>query len=42
MVSGYASLPEGAGMTVPKLGKPFKERELSRAIYEVIAVSRAA
>ncbi|HWT11579.1 MAG TPA: PAS domain S-box protein [Allosphingosinicella sp.] len=42
MVSGYASLPEGAGTSVPKLGKPFKEEELSRAISEVIALRRAA
>jgi CheY-like chemotaxis protein len=42
MVSGYASLPEGAGTSVPKLGKPYKERELSRAISEVIALKRAA
>jgi PAS domain S-box-containing protein len=42
MVSGYASLPEGAGASVPKLGKPFKEHELSRAISEVIALRRAA
>jgi CheY-like chemotaxis protein len=42
MVSGYASLPEGAGTSVPKLGKPFKEHELSRAISEVIALARAA
>jgi signal transduction histidine kinase len=42
MVSGYASLPEGAGTSVPKLGKPFKERDLSRAISEVMAPKRAA
>ena len=42
MVSGYASLPEGAGTSVPKLGKPFKERDLSRAISEVMALKRAA
>jgi CheY-like chemotaxis protein len=42
MVSGYASLPEGAGTSVPKLAKPFKEHELSRAISEVIALKRAA
>ena len=42
MVSGYASLPEGTGTTVPKLAKPFKEQELSRAISEVIALKRAA
>ena len=42
MVSGYASLPEGAGTSVPKLSKPFKEGELSRAISEVIALKRAA
>ncbi|WP_129794453.1 PAS domain-containing sensor histidine kinase [Sphingosinicella sp. CPCC 101087] len=42
MVSGYASLPEGAGTSVPKLGKPFKEHDLSRAISDVIAVKRAA
>jgi len=42
MVSGYASLPHGAGTSVPKLGKPFKEQELARAISEVITVKRAA
>ncbi|GGD21986.1 hybrid sensor histidine kinase/response regulator [Aureimonas glaciei] len=42
MVSGYASLPEGSGTSVPKLGKPFKEQELSRAIAEVIAFNQAA
>jgi PAS domain S-box-containing protein len=42
MVSGYASLPEGAGTSVPKLGKPFKELDLSRAISEVMALKRAA
>jgi PAS domain S-box-containing protein len=42
MVSGYASLPEGAGTSVPKLGKPFRERDLSRAISEVMALKRAA
>jgi CheY-like chemotaxis protein len=40
MVSGYASLPKGTGISVPKLGKPFKERELSRAIADVIALKR--
>jgi PAS domain S-box-containing protein len=42
MVSGYASLPEGAGTSVPKLAKPFKERELFQAISQVIALKRAA
>jgi CheY-like chemotaxis protein len=42
MVSGYASLPEGVGTSVPKLGKPFKEHELSRAISEVISLRKAA
>jgi PAS domain S-box-containing protein len=42
MVSGYASLPDGAGTSVPKLGKPFKELDLSRAISEVMALKRAA
>jgi PAS domain S-box-containing protein len=42
MVSGYASLPEGVGTAIPKLGKPFKEHELSRAISDVIALKRAA
>jgi PAS domain S-box-containing protein len=42
MVSGYASLPEGAGTSVPKLGKPFKERELSQAVTDVLALKRAA
>jgi FixJ family two-component response regulator len=42
MVSGYASLPEGTGTSVPRLKKPFKERALSRAIAEVIALKRAA
>ena len=34
MVSGYADLPEGSGMSVPRLGKPFGEEELARAIAE--------
>ncbi|HYG49237.1 MAG TPA: PAS domain S-box protein [Allosphingosinicella sp.] len=42
MVSGYASLPDAVGTSVPKLGKPFKEHELSRAISEVIALKKAA
>jgi CheY-like chemotaxis protein len=42
MVSGYASLPEGTGTSAPKLGKPFKERELARAIADVLALKRAA
>ncbi|GGD29051.1 hybrid sensor histidine kinase/response regulator [Aureimonas glaciei] len=42
MVSGYASLPEGSGTSVPKLAKPFMERELSRAIAEALALNKAA
>jgi CheY-like chemotaxis protein len=42
MVSGYASLPERASSTVPRLGKPFKDRELSRAIAQVMASKKAA
>jgi CheY-like chemotaxis protein/two-component sensor histidine kinase len=42
MVSGYASLPERARSTVPRLGKPFKEQELSRAISKVMAAKKAA
>jgi PAS domain S-box-containing protein len=42
MVSGYASLPEGVETSVRRLGKPFGERDLSRAISEVIALRRAA
>jgi PAS domain S-box-containing protein len=42
MVSGYASLPEGAGTSMPKLGKPFKERELARAISAVLALKRGS
>jgi PAS domain S-box-containing protein len=42
MVSGYASFPAGAGPSVLKLGKPFSEHELSRAIVEVIALKKAA
>ena len=42
MVSGYASLPERAGSTVPRLGKPFKGQDLSRAISKVMASKKAA
>jgi CheY-like chemotaxis protein len=42
MVSGYASLPERAGSTVPRLGKPFKDQDLSRAISKVMARKKAA
>jgi PAS domain S-box-containing protein len=42
MVSGYASLPERAGSTVPRLGKPFRDQDLSRAISKVMASKKAA
>jgi PAS domain S-box-containing protein len=42
MVSGYASLPERARSTVPRLSKPFKAHELSRAILNVMTKRKAA
>jgi len=42
IVSGYASLPEQAGPSVPKLAKPFRGEELSRAILEVMGMRQAA
>jgi PAS domain S-box-containing protein len=42
MVSGYASVPRGAGISVPKLPKPFRERELAQAIADVMARVGAA
>jgi CheY-like chemotaxis protein len=44
MVSGYADLPEGVAVSVPRLGKPFCEDQLARAIDEArhAAVKRAA
>ena len=39
IVSGYASLPGEAASTVPKLGKPFREQELSKAIAEARSVA---
>ena len=32
LATGYAELPGGAGKDLPRLGKPFSERELARAI----------
>jgi len=36
IVSGYADLPEGAPLEVPRLAKPFTEVELARIIAEVV------
>jgi PAS domain S-box-containing protein len=36
IVSGYASLPEGETLDLPRLAKPFTERELIHAIAEVV------
>jgi len=32
LATGYAELPGGAGAGLPKLNKPFSERDLARAI----------
>ena len=32
IVSGYADLPEGTALDVPRLGKPFSEDDLSQLI----------
>jgi PAS domain S-box-containing protein len=44
MVTGYADLPEGVAVSVPRLGKPFCEDQLARAIDEArhAAVKRPA
>lgn len=35
VVSGYAELPEGIVLDVPRLGKPFTDAELARIVMEV-------
>lgn len=44
MISGYADLPEGVAVSVPKLGKPFREDQLASATAEArsAALNRAA
>jgi PAS domain S-box-containing protein len=44
MISGYADLPEGVAVSVPKLGKPFGEDQLAAAISDArrVALKRAA
>jgi len=42
LVSGYAELPPGVASALPKLAKPFREDELSRAIDAVRADHRPA
>jgi CheY-like chemotaxis protein len=34
LATGYAELPPGTGAGLPKLGKPFTQDELARAIME--------
>jgi PAS domain S-box-containing protein len=41
MVSGYAELPPGAADHLPKLGKPFREEQLARALADATAARRA-
>jgi YesN/AraC family two-component response regulator len=36
VVSGYADLPEGAALEVPRLSKPFTDAELAEAIAEAV------
>ena len=35
LATGYAQLPGGIGVEVTKLGKPFSEQDLARAIATV-------
>jgi FixJ family two-component response regulator len=36
MTSGFADIPAGTGISVPRLNKPFREGHLVRAIEELI------
>jgi len=40
MVSGYAELPDGAAVGVPRLAKPFREDQLARAVRESVGIGR--
>jgi len=40
MVSGYAELPDGAAIGVPRLAKPFRDDQLVRAVRQAVAVTR--
>jgi CheY-like chemotaxis protein len=40
MVSGYAELPDGAAIGVPRLAKPFREDQLARAVRESVGTGR--
>jgi FixJ family two-component response regulator len=36
VVSGYADLPEGEALELPRLAKPFDEAELAQAVAAVV------
>ncbi len=40
MVSGYAELPDGAAIGVPRLAKPFREDQLARAVQDTVGTGR--
>ena len=37
LATGYAELPEGADRNVPRLGKPFMQRDLERVLRQVLS-----
>ncbi len=40
IVSGYADLPEGTALDVPRLGKPFSENDLGQLITRMICEAK--
>ena len=41
LATGYAELPPGTDARLPKLAKPFRQEDLSRAIAEVVRTKQA-
>jgi len=39
LASGYAELPKGAALALPRLAKPFSQAELNEALASVITTS---
>ncbi|WP_213982478.1 PAS domain-containing sensor histidine kinase [Sphingomonas sp. dw_22] len=40
MVSGYAELPEGAALGIPRLAKPFRQEQLTHAVLDAVGIER--
>jgi len=42
LVTGYAELPPGSDLAIPKLGKPFHQQDLATAISDALQRHEAA